>query len=320
MIAGLPAAALAAWVLMVAGVGAAVLAARALALGPSHKLRVRVLEAAGATLPASPERAAGRRRRGQRARGRDGAGVPSATARLLEQAGTALTPDELRLARLGVALAAALLGYLVAGAVPALLVGAAAFMAPLFWLRSVAEARMRALEGQIADAMVLVSAALHAGYALPQALLAAARESPAPLGPYLTEGHRRAALGVPLEDSLAAFAQRLGQDDLALVATAIAVQRQVGGNLAEILDGIAETVRDRIQLRQRLRAATAQNRLSATILTLLPVGLALILLATAGSFVSVLWTTRAGLAILVVIVLLDVVGVTFIRRVGRIDV
>lgn len=315
----LPTSGVVAWVVMLGGMATASAAARTLALAPGRRLRTRTLEAAGlAPAPA----ATGPVRKGERLRRvrRPDRTQTDRSTRRLEQAGATWTASEFLALRAGLGLALAAPTFALAGPLAALVAAAAGAVAPGFWVAQRAQSRMRAMEGQLADALVLMSAALHAGYALPQSLLAAARESPAPLGPYLLEAHRKAALGVALEDSLVATASRLEQGDLALVATAISVQRQVGGNLAEILDGIAETVRDRIQLRQRMRAATAQNRLSAMILTLLPVGLALILIGTAGSFVSILWTTRAGLGILGTIVFLDVIGVSWIRRVGRIDV
>ncbi len=316
----LPLAGLVAWGLVLAGMATAVLGARSLAVMPVRRLAGRVYQAAGRAAAAPP--AAAPVKKGARSRRARPAGSAAAApaARVLEQAGSALTASEFLAVRAGLALVAGILALLAVGPLPALVVAAVGALAPVLWLRRRAESRMRAMEGQLADALVLMAAALHAGYALPQALVAASREMPAPLGPYLAEAHRRASLGVPLEDTLLGMSVRLEQGDLALVATAISVQRQVGGNLAEILDGIAETVRDRIQLRQRLRAATAQNRLSATILTLLPVALAFILIGTAGSFVSILWTTRAGLAILATIVILDAIGVSWIRKVGRIDV
>jgi tight adherence protein B len=307
-----------AWVLFALGLGIALGAARPLLLASGRALSRRVAEVAGsspATAPPTPA-AAPRRRRARR--GADGRASGAALA--LARAGVALTPGEYLGVRAGAVVVASLAGLASAGPAAAVVGAAVALAVPPWLLGRRAEARLRAMEGQLADALVLVASALHAGYGLAQAFAAAGRETAEPLGPYLLEVHRRHALGQPMEDSLADLAARLGQPDLSLVATAIAVERQVGGSLAEILDGIAATVRERIQLRQRLRAATAQNRLSATILTLLPVGVGLLLFATAPSFVSVLWTTRAGLGILAAIAVLDAAGALWIRRVSRIDV
>jgi tight adherence protein B len=316
------------WLALVVGLAVAVGALRALVWAPRRAL-VRRLQALSAPVGlgmgggdgaagGAGASAAGRRARRSRLRshGAAGAGV----ALVLERAGWALTPGEFLALRAGAGAVGAAFGLAVAGAPGALVVAALGIALPALAANRRGEARMRTLEGQVADALVLMAAALNAGYGLGQALRAAARETAPPLGPYLGEALRRAELGVPLEETLLELARRLDQTDLALVGHAVAVERQVGGSLAEILDQIAATVRERIQLRQRLRAATAQNRLSATILTLLPVGVGLMLVATARSFVSVLWTTTPGLGMLGAIVVLDAIGIAWVRRVGRIDV
>jgi len=243
-----------------------------------------------------------------------------AQARLLERAGVPLRPAEYVGLRAGSAALGALLGWAMGGPVAAGVLVVVGLMAPAVWVRRRAQSRMRQVEGQLADALVLMASGLHAGYSLPQALASASRETPEPLGHYLAEVHRRAGVGAPIEETLAEIAARLESADLDMVATAIAVERKVGGSLAEILDSMAVTLRERMQLRMRLRAMTSQNRLSATILTLLPVGVGALLALTARSFISILWTTTPGLGILAAIVVLDTMGALWIRRVTRLDV
>lgn len=305
------------WLAFVVGLVLVLVGLREHLTGGQRRLRARVAEVLGPgdDVAAMLSTAARRPRRTEAADPRH-----SRAVQLLERAGLPLRVREYMAGRVGIAAVLALLGLAAASPVGLLVGGAIGAVVPGVLLGRRAEARMRLLEGQLADALVLIASALHAGYSLSQAMLAAGKESPEPLGVYLLEAQRRHALGMPLEESLADMAQRLSQSDLTLVANAIAVERQVGGSLAEILDGIAVVVRDRIQLRQRLRAATAQNRLSASILTLLPVGVGLVLVMTARSFVSVLWTTTPGLGILGAIAVLDVLGTMWIRRVSRIDV
>lgn len=314
--AGLPADA-AGWLMLVTGMAVALASGRAWMTADARRLRQRLAEVAGR---GEVDAEVGIASLGSLARPRRRNPRWERTAQRLERAGIPLKAREYALLRLAGTVVAIALGFALGRQFGALIALAASIAVPAWLLPRRIEARMRSIEGQWADSLVLMASALHAGHSLPQAVLASAHESADPLGGYLLEMHRLSGVGVPLEQALEAMAVRLGQPDMALVAHAVAVERQVGGSLAEILDGIAAVVRDRIQLRQRLRAATAQNRLSAMILTLLPVGVGLILVATAGPFVSILWTSTTGLAVLGAIAVLDALGTMWIRRVSRIDV
>lgn len=270
---------------------------------------------------AGPDRS--RRLRDRRRLPRDGRTLSPrflALARLLEQAGLPLRVREYVALRLITTIALGAIGLAVAGLVGTLVGAVAGFFLLQALVRQRARGRVDALEAQVADALVLMASALRAGYSLPQALAASARETPEPLGHLLAEAERRSGLGTPVEEVLAEVADRMGSADLAMVATAVAVERKVGGSLGEILDAMAVTIRERIQVRMRLRAMTSQNRLSATILTMLPVGVGGLLALTARAFVSVLWTTTPGLGILLAIVILDAMGAIWIRRVSQLDI
>lgn len=264
-----------------------------------------------------------RRFRDRRRLPRDGHGRSPrdlAAAHLLEQAALPLQVREYAAFRAGAGLIVGLLGLAAAGPVGAGIGAIGGFALPHTLVKRRAQTRVAALETQVADALVLMSSALHAGYSLPQALASTARETPEPLGHLLGEVERRSGLGTPVEDVLAEVAERMGSADLGMVATAVAVERTVGGSLGGILDGMAVTIRERLQVRMRLRAMTSQNRLSASILTVLPLGVGGLLALTARSFVSILWTTMPGLGILGAILVLDTLGALWIRRVSRLDI
>jgi tight adherence protein B len=161
---------------------------------------------------------------------------------------------------------------------------------PRMWVRARRNARQRAFNGQLSDTISLLSGALRSGYSLLQSMELVAREGPSPVAEEFERVVREVGLGLSPEEALSNLIARMQSDDLELMVTAINVQREVGGNLAEVLDTIATTIRERVKLVGEVRALTAQQQYSGYILALLPVGLALILLFINPTYMLGLYT------------------------------
>ena len=160
------------------------------------------------------------------------------------------------------------------------------FWLPRFWLNRRKNQRLKAFNGRLADTITLIANALRAGSSFLQAIEMVVRESEPPISTEFGRVIREVNLGLPFEDALQNMVRRVKSDDLELMATAISVQHQVGGNLAEILDSIAFTIRERVRIKGEMRTLTAQQRLSGYVVGFLPIGLTGVLMLIAPSFMD----------------------------------
>lgn len=190
----------------------------------------------------------------------------------------------------------------------------AGFYAPTAYVRYSQGKRLAAFDAQIENTLVLLANALRSGYGLMQAIEQVGKQVPAPTSEELGRVVREFALGVPTETALANLLRRNPGTDLDLVITAIDVNHTTGGNLSEVLDVIANTIRDRIRIAGEIRALTAQQRFSALILTFLPAILGLVLFAMNPEYMSILWQNSCGLWMLGVGVVFMIIGNIIIRR------
>ncbi len=160
------------------------------------------------------------------------------------------------------------------GALPAALLGAVAgFLGPVIYLGRVQGKRLQHFDEQLADMLSLVVNGLRAGYSTMQALEAVSRELPPPVSDEFRRVVQEMQLGVPMETALQNLLRRIPSKDLDLVITAMNVQREVGGNLAEILDTISHTIRERVRVRGEIRVLVTQVMMSGKFLAIMPVGL-----------------------------------------------
>ena len=148
------------------------------------------------------------------------------------------------------------------------------FLLPRFWLNRRKSGRLNAFNKQLPDTITLIANALRAGSSFLQAIELVVRESRPPISTEFSRVIREVNLGLPFEQALENMVRRVRSDDLELMATAISIQHQVGGNLAEILDSIAYTIRERVRIKGEIRTLTAQQRLSGYVVGFLPIGLA----------------------------------------------
>lgn len=180
--------------------------------------------------------------------------------------------------------------------------------------------RAETLTQQLPEALTIVSSGLRAGYSFPQAMSVVSREMPPPIGKEFARVIWENRMGKPLEEVLRNLGERNESDDLNLVITALLIQKQVGGNLAEILDNISHTIRERVRIKGEIQTLTAQGRLSAIIIIILPVAVAVFLMVMNPEYMLTLVQEPLGLAMLVFAVIMQVFGIMIIRKIIKIDV
>ncbi len=160
---------------------------------------------------------------------------------------------------------------------------------PRFYLSFTAKRRLRAFEDQLSDTLNLWVNALRSGYSVLQSMEAIATELPPPVSVEFERVVQEVRLGLGVPQALYNMLRRVPSDDLDLVITAVNIQREVGGNLAEVLDTISFTIRERVRIKGEIRTLTAQGRLSGWIISLLPIGLALVLMVINPQYMSQLF-------------------------------
>jgi tight adherence protein B len=224
--------------------------------------------------------------------------------------------------------------YLVGFVLPALqnpivlLIGAiVGFFLPRWYVRRRQGKRINQFNKQLPDTITLIANALRAGSSFLQAIELVVRETRPPISTEFARVIREVNLGLPFEQALENLVRRVKSDDLELMVTAISIQYQVGGNLAEILDSIAYTIRERVRIKGEIRTLTAQQRMSGYVVAFLPIGLAGFLFIIAPSFMQPMLDPEVNILGIPVGIILIATGATMmfigfliIRRIVDIEV
>ena len=242
-------------------------------------------------------------------------------AQRLTGAGSALTAAEWLLIHAAIAVGSAFLGFVLtsrgAFAVLMFLFGVAA---PWLWLMFRHSRRLAAFNAQLADSLQLIAGGLSAGLSLPQAVDTVVREGAEPMAAELRRALIEARLGVEVEDALDGVAQRMDSEDFGWVVMAIRIQREVGGNLSELLNTVADTLREREFLRRQVKVLSAEGRFSAWILGALPVVMFVYMLLVRPDFIQPLFTEPLGLLLLATAVILLLLGFWVLSRLVKVEV
>ena len=198
---------------------------------------------------------------------------------------------------------------------------------PKFWLNRRKSKRFKAFNGGLADTIMLLANSLRAGSSFLQSVEMVVREAHPPISTEFARVIREVNLGLPLDDALQNLTRRVRSDDLDLMTTAIAIHHQVGGNLAEILDSIAYTIRERVRIKGEIKTLTAQQRMSGYVVGFLPIALVLLLSVIAPTFMEPMFRAPpeflgqpAGLFILGFGGFMMLIGFILIRRIVDIEV
>ena len=239
----------------------------------------------------------------------------------LEAAGVSLRSGEFVVASAVAALVFGVIGAaILRNAFLALIIAGVGAAFPTLLLRSALGKRADHLREQLPDVLTIMASSLRAGHSFMQALDTVAKEIAQPAATEFQRVVAEIRLGRPAEDALEALAERVGSADFMWAVLAVNIQREVGGNLAEILDNVADTLRERATLRRQIKVLTAEGRLSAWVLALLPVGIALYMTAANPHYIGLLVTTTIGRVMLAGGLLLMGVGIYWMRRIVEIDV
>jgi tight adherence protein B len=244
----------------------------------------------------------------------------SRLARLIEQSGVKTTPSAIMVLTLALAGGAGLVTMWLTKPVLAPLTAGIAGFLPVGFLLNRRSSRMRAFEEQFPEALDLMSRALRAGHAFQTSLGMAADDMRAPVGPEFKKTFDQQNYGLPLRDALMQMAVRIPLLDVRFFVTAVLIQRETGGNLAEILDNLAHVVRERFKIRRQVRVHTAHGRFTAFVLLALPAALGIALMFINPEHMDVLFKNHTGRMLLAIACVMQIAGFVWIRQVIKIEV
>jgi tight adherence protein B len=241
--------------------------------------------------------------------------------RLIEQSALGWSPGRFALLTMASALALGAVTYLITGfalmALPAAMLGGTF---PWLFVRHRKSQRVSAFEESFPEAIDLLCRAIRAGHGIQTALKMVGDELGDPLGMEFRRVFEEQKFGLPLEESLAGLAERIDLADVRIFNTGVLIPRRVGGNLAEILDTLARTIRERFMIHRQVRVYTAQGRFTGYLLAVLPIVIGFMIYLLNRDYLSILWTEDFGRGLIVTALLLQVVGFFVIRRIVDIEV
>lgn len=236
----------------------------------------------------------------------------------LELAGIKMKASDVVLLTFAAAMAAGAGTMLIAGPLVGLVVALIVPVVGQLALGFLVGRRKKAFAEQLDSTLQMMAASLRAGYSLLQAVQAMGQEADSPTKDEFSRVLNETRIGRPLNDSLIEVANRMGSEDFNWVAQAIAINREVGGNLADVLDGVARTIRERNQLHRQVAALASEGKLSAVILMALPFGVVAFLTLANPGYLNRLFTTAIGWGIVVAATVMLIVGGIWLRSTVRI--
>jgi tight adherence protein B len=240
--------------------------------------------------------------------------------KMFEQADLKMRPSAL----FGIALAMGFVGAMTSTLLANIYVAPIGFLMlftlPFVWLWWKRNSRLKKFAGQLPEAMELVARALRAGHSLAAGLHVVAGEMPEPIAKEFGRVYEEQNLGIALDESLDGMCKRVPNLDLRFFVTSVAIQRQTGGDLAEILDRIGHVIRERFKILGQVKALTAEGRLSGVVLIALPIGLFLMMLHMKPDYISLLWTDPMGIKMSIGSIVLMLIGSYAIKKIVDIKV
>ena len=241
-------------------------------------------------------------------------------AEQLQKADLKLRTSEFIAIQFGLVALLAIIGFLRWGIIQAIIAGVLGYFIPGFYVRYRMGKRLKAFNNQLGDTLVLLSNALKAGYSFAQAVDTVAKNAVPPMSDEFSRAVREMNLGGSVEEALNNMLKRIESADFDLVVTAVAIHRTVGGNLAEILDNIAHTIRERIRIKGEIKTLTAQASASGTLITILPIGLAVFLYFVTPTYFKPMTENFIGWAMIGFAIFLIFIGNLIIRKITAIEV
>lgn len=188
-------------------------------------------------------------------------------------------------------------------------------LSPLIMIRRAKAKRLIIFEKQLGDALLLMSNCLHAGLTFQQAIANIAQEMPDPIGKEFARTTKEIQLGNNIDTALTNMVQRVNSTDLMLTISAIQIQRQVGGNLMEILENISVTIKERIKLKDDIRVMTASGRISSVVVGLIPVFIGGLLMLINPAYIKTFFDTSMGVSMLIAAAVMELLGFIIIKKI-----
>jgi tight adherence protein B len=248
-------------------------------------------------------------------------GFKTSLARTLERAGLPMTPGEVVAGSVLAGLAGLALGWFLSGNILiALAAGLVLGSLPYLLVSRTMNRRIGLLHTQLPDVLMILASSLRAGHSFQQALDTVSKEIGEPSGPEFSRVLTEVRLGRPFDQAMNALAERVGTEEFRWAVLGINVQREVGGNLAEILDILAETIREREAVRRQVKVLSAEGRMSVKVLLIIPFVITGYLAWISPDYMKLLWTTHLGLGFIAAGLVLMVVGALWARKVVKFDV
>jgi tight adherence protein B len=246
-------------------------------------------------------------------------GLIAPLEQMLVESGLKLSPAGFILWTLGGILAGGAVGWWMGRLAVGILLATLLAFVPLIYVRRVRTSRLLKFEEQFPEAVELIARSLRAGHAFTTGLGMVADEVPAPAGPEFRRVYDEQNFGMSLPEALRAMGQRVPVLDARFFVTAVLTQRESGGNLSEVLDNLANVMRERFKVKRQIRVISAHGRLSAWILSCLAPALAGILFLMSPNFMRILWEDPLGLQLVIAAVVLQTLGTFIISRMVRIE-
>jgi len=239
----------------------------------------------------------------------------------LSRADLKLRASEFILIRFGAALGLALVGFVRFGVgIPMLVLAVVGYFIPKFYLGHRQRKRLRQFNDQLGDTLVLISNALKTGYSMAQALDVVANKASPPMSQEFDRVVKEVNLGAGIEESLSRMVRRTESDDLDLVVTAVSINRKIGGNLSEILETIAETIRERVRIKGELSTLTAQARGSGYMITGLPIVLGVFMYFVTPQYFGGMVKSPIGIGMLIGAGIFMGLGQLIMSKIATVDV
>jgi tight adherence protein B len=240
---------------------------------------------------------------------------------VLQQAGMTWTLQTLFLSSIGLAVAFGSMTLIMSQSfLVAIIATAIGGMLPMMYVRRRRTKRMNAFEELLPEAIDLVGRALRAGHPLTAGFKMAADDGPEPVAGEFRRVFEEQRFGLPIQDSLLGMADRVNIVDVRILVTAILIQREVGGNLAEILDNLAAVVRARFTIRRQIRVYTAQGRMTGYLLSALPIIIFSMLYMINAEYMSILFKDPIGQILIVIAISMQFIGFLWIRKIIKIEI
>jgi len=230
-------------------------------------------------------------------------------------------PNQLFMLNLGAIVVLPVLTWLITRDFPTTFISLAIIiLLPSFIYRSIRKKRLKRFEKQLPDGLAMISGAMRAGASLNIALEGMVKEQPAPLSQEFELFLKEQRLGVEFEVSLKQMEERIPIQDFNMLVTALLINREVGGNLAETMETLGETLRRKEMMEGKIEGLTAQGKLQGIVMTGLPIFLGVLLNFMEPEAMSKLWTTTIGWIVLTIIIIMEALGYFIINKITSIDV